>query len=84
MNIAIVMIFSSALLILGYLFFSRYIARILGVDASRPTPALTVNDGVDYIPTKPIVLFGHHFAAIAAAGPIVGPTLALYFGFAPA
>lgn len=84
MNIAIVMIFSSALLVIGYLYFSRYISKILGVDANRPTPATTVNDGVDYVPTKPLVLFGHHFAAIAAAGPIVGPTLALYFGFAPA
>ncbi|RPI29527.1 MAG: carbon starvation protein A, partial [Acidobacteria bacterium] len=84
MNIAVVMIGSSLLLILGYTVYSRYIARQLGVDEDRPTPAFTVNDGVDYIPTKPIVLFGHHFAAIAAAGPIVGPTLALLFGFVPA
>jgi carbon starvation protein len=83
-NIAVVMIGSSLLLILGYTLYSRYIARQIGVDENRPTPALTVNDGVDYVPTKPIVLFGHHFAAIAAAGPIVGPTLALLFGFAPA
>lgn len=84
MNIALVMVVSSAILILGYRFYSRYIARNLGVDESRPTPATRINDGVDYVPTKPLVLFGHHFAAIAAAGPIVGPTLALYFGFGPA
>ncbi len=84
MNIAVVMIGSSLLLILGYTLYSRYIARQIGVDEGRPTPALTVNDGVDYVPTKPIVLFGHHFAAIAAAGPIVGPTLALLYGFVPA
>jgi len=84
MNIAVVMVASSFLLILGYRIYSRYIAGVVGVDENRPTPATTVNDGVDYVPTKPLVLFGHHFAAIAAAGPIVGPTLALYFGFVPA
>lgn len=84
MNIALVMVASSALLIVGYVLYSGYIAKLIGVDEHRPTPATTVNDGVDYVPTKPLVLFGHHFAAIAAAGPIVGPTLALYFGFVPA
>jgi len=84
MNIALVMIGSATLLILGYLIYSRYLASAIGLDEHRPTPAHTVNDGVDYVPTKPLVLFGHHFAAIAAAGPIVGPTLALYFGFVPA
>ncbi|MBA4311611.1 MAG: carbon starvation protein A [Chlorobiaceae bacterium] len=84
MNIAIVLIFSLAIIILGFIFYSRYISKILGIDATRPTPAVTINDGVDFVPTKPIVLFSHHFAAIAAAGPIVGPTLALYFGFVPA
>lgn len=84
MNIALVMIGSATLLILGYLIYSRYLASAIGLDEYRPTPAHTLNDGVDYIPTKPLVLFGHHFAAIAAAGPIVGPTLALYFGFVPA
>lgn len=84
MNIALVLLGSSLVLILAYRYYSRYIASIAGIDSSRPTPAHTHQDGVDYIPTKPIVLFGHHFAAIAAAGPIVGPTLALYFGFLPA
>ena len=84
MNIALVMTGSLALLILGYRFYGRYLARVVGIDDRRPTPSAVVNDGVDYVPTKPLVLFGHHFAAIAAAGPIVGPTLALYFGFVPA
>ena len=83
MNIAIVMLVSGMALVLGYKFYSGFIARVLGVDESRPTPATRINDGVDFVPTKPLVLFGHHFAAIAAAGPIVGPTLALYFGFVP-
>lgn len=84
MNIAVVMVLSGIVLVLAYRFYSRYIARVVGVDESRATPAARINDGVDYVPTKPLVLFGHHFAAIAAAGPIVGPTLALYFGFVPA
>lgn len=84
MNIALVMLGSTVLLLIGYKFYGFYISKVLQPDPDRPTPAAAINDGVDYIPTKPIVLFGHHFAAIAAAGPIVGPTLALYFGFAPA
>ncbi len=84
MNIALVMIGSSIILILGYTLYSRLIARYMGPDESRRTPAVEINDGHDYVPTKPWILFGHHFAAIAAAGPIVGPALALYFGFMPA
>ena len=84
MNIAIVMLVSGMALVLAYRYYSNYISRVVGVDTNRPTPAITRNDGVDFVPTKPLVLFGHHFAAIAAAGPIVGPTLALYFGFVPA
>lgn len=84
MNIALVMVVSGLALVLGYRFYSGYIARKVGVDENRPTPATEINDGKDFVPTKPLVLFGHHFAAIAAAGPIVGPTLALYFGFIPA
>jgi carbon starvation protein len=84
MNIALVMIGSSIILILGYTLYSRLIAGYMGPDESRRTPAVEINDGHDFVPTKPWILFGHHFAAIAAAGPIVGPALALYFGFMPA
>ncbi len=84
MNIALVMLFSGIILAIGYKFYGYYVNKVLQPDPARPTPAHTINDGIDYIPTKPIVLFGHHFAAIAAAGPIVGPTLALYYGFMPA
>lgn len=84
MNIAVVMLVSLALLLVGYRLYSAYLVRVVGVDPTRTTPAVSAHDGVDFVPTKPLVLFGHHFAAIAAAGPIVGPTLALYFGFAPA
>lgn len=84
MNIGLILILTLVVLIIAYRFYGRFIARTLGVDPGRPTPAVSVNDGIDYVPTKPLVLFGHHFAAIAAAGPIVGPTLALLFGFVPA
>lgn len=84
MNIAIVLIGSLVILLIGYRFYGMFINKVLQPDPDRPTPATSINDGVDYVPTKPLVLFGHHFAAIAAAGPIVGPTLALYFGFLPA
>lgn len=83
MNVAAILLVSLALLVAGYFTYGRLIARLLGVDPSRPTPAVLKNDGVDYVPTKPVVLFGHHFASIAAAGPIVGPTLALIYGFSP-
>jgi carbon starvation protein len=83
MNIAVVLLISMLVLTLGYRFYGRLIARKVGIDENIPTPAITKNDGVDYVPTKPLVLFGHHYASIAAAGPIVGPTLALYYGVVP-
>lgn len=68
---------------LGYWLYGGFLRKLFGLDASRKTPAHTMNDGIDYVPTKPFVLFGHHFASIAGAGPIVGPILALEFGWAP-
>lgn len=69
----------------GYLLYGRFVSRLLGVDPSRPTPAHTRRDGVDFVPTRHwLVLFGHHFSSICAAGPIVGPALAVaYWGWAP-
>jgi len=69
----------------GYLVYGRFVARLVGVDPSRPTPAHTKYDGVDYVPARQwLVLFGHHFSSICAAGPIVGPALAVaYWGWAP-
>ena len=59
---------------IAYRFYGLFVAnRALGVDATRPTPASRHNDGLDYVPTNRYVLFGHHFAAIAGAGPLVGP-----------
>ncbi|MDC0771803.1 carbon starvation CstA family protein [Streptomyces sp. HD] len=69
---------------IAYRFYSRFIARkVLQVDDTRATPAERLEDGVDYHPTDKRVLFGHHFAAIAGAGPLVGPVLAAQMGYLP-
>ncbi len=69
---------------LAYRFYGRHIAqRALGIDPTRATPAWRRNDGLDYVPTERSVLFGHHFAAIAGAGPLVGPVLAAQMGYLP-
>ena len=73
---------ASACFLGGYFLYSRFLGKVLGIDPSRKTPAHTRRDGVDYVPAHPTVLFGHHFAAIAGAGPIVGPVLAAEFGWA--
>jgi carbon starvation protein len=68
----------------SYRFYSRWIDRkVLELDDTRATPAQHLNDGRDFVPTNRFVLFGHHFAAIAGAGPLVGPVLAAQFGFLP-
>jgi len=69
---------------IGYRFYALFIANtVLGVNAARQTPAYRHNDGLDYVPTNQYVLFGHHFAAIAGAGPLVGPVLAAQMGYLP-
>jgi len=69
---------------IAYRFYSKYIAeRVLRLDDTRTTPAVRHNDGMDYVPTNKWVLYGHHFAAIAGAGPLVGPVLAAQMGFLP-
>lgn len=75
---------SISVYLIAYRFYSRFIAnRVLLVDPARPTPAHTMSDGLDYVPTHKWVLFGHHFAAIAGAGPLVGPVLAAQMGYLP-
>jgi carbon starvation protein len=69
---------------IAYRFYARFIAaQVYGLDAKRVTPAYRHNDGLDYVPTNRYVLFGHHFAAIAGAGPLVGPVLAAQMGYLP-
>ena len=70
--------------LIAYRFYGKFIAeRVLGLDDTRATPAMRHNDGMDYVPTHKWVLFGHHFAAIAGAGPLVGPVLAAQMGYMP-
>jgi carbon starvation protein CstA len=70
--------------LIAYRFYSLYIAdKVMGLDARRQTPAYKFNDGLDFVPTNRYVLFGHHFAAIAGAGPLVGPVLAAQMGYLP-
>ncbi|MGO3741031.1 carbon starvation CstA family protein [Kerstersia sp.] len=70
--------------LIAYRYYSRFIARnVFRLDATRMTPAWKHNDGLDYVPTNKHILFGHHFAAIAGAGPLVGPVLAAQMGYLP-
>ena len=70
--------------LIGYRFYAAWIAaNVLAIDATRATPAERLNNGRDYVPTNRWVVFGHHFAAIAGPGPLVGPTLAAQFGYLP-
>src|SRR5215204_7355674 len=73
-----------AVYLIAYRYYSLYIARnVMELDPARPTPAVRHNDGLDYVPTNKYVLYGHHFAAIAGAGPLVGPVLAAQMGYLP-
>lgn len=70
--------------LIAYRFYAQFIAsRVMQLDPTRATPAVLRNDGLDYVPTNKHVLFGHHFAAIAGAGPLVGPVLAAQMGYLP-
>ena len=69
---------------IAYRFYGIFIGeKVMRVDPTRVTPAVRHNDGLDYVPTNKYVLFGHHFAAIAGAGPLVGPVLAAQMGYLP-
>lgn len=84
-NAAVVALGGFALLILAHFTYGRFIARrIYQLDPNRPTPAHTFEDGVDYVPARLPVLFGHHFASIAGLGPILGPAIAVIWGWVPA
>ena len=79
-----IVVASVCIYLIAYRFYGRFIAdKVLAVDATRMTPAVRHNDGLDYVPTDKKVLFGHHFAAIAGAGPLVGPVLAAQMGYLP-
>ncbi len=84
MNALVLVLTSACLLTLAYRFYAAFIAaKILALDPGRPTPAVRLKDSRDYHPTNKWVLFGHHFAAIAGPGPLIGPVLAAQFGVLP-
>ena len=84
-NAAVIAIGAFAALILAYHTYGRFIARrVFRLDPRCPTPAHTMGDGVDYVATRAPVLFGHHFASIAGLGPILGPAIAVIWGWLPA
>src|SRR5262249_59169017 len=69
---------------LAYRFYGAFLAaKVFALDARRATPAERINDGRDFVPTNRWIVFGHHFAAIAGPGPLIGPTLAAQFGYLP-
>ena len=83
MSSVVILLVGFACLIAGYVFYGSWLSKQWGVDENRPTPAITMQDGVDYVPAKTPVLFGHHFSSIAGAGPINGPIQAAFFGWLP-
>ena len=84
MNSLTVIFASACIFAIGYRFYGLFLAtRVMNLRSERQTPAVTLDDGHDYVKTNKYVLFGHHFAAIAAAGPLLGPVLAAQFGYLP-
>ena len=83
MTAILIILAAIILLVLGYVFYGSWLAKQWGVDPAKTTPAVEVNDGVDYVAAKPAVLMGHHFSSIAGAGPINGPIQASVFGWVP-
>jgi carbon starvation protein len=85
MPVVLVFLAAIAIFALAYVTYGRLLARLFGLDATRPVPSATQEDGVDFVPTRPAYLLGQHFSSITAAGPIVGPIVAaIYFGWLPA
>ena len=83
-NAAWLVIAAVCVYFIAYRYYALFIAnKVLGINSGRSTPAVRHNDGLDYVPTNRYVLFGHHFAAIAGAGPLVGPVLAAQMGYLP-
>src|SRR6266851_1773426 len=84
MNALPIIVGALCILAIAYRYYSAFIAaKVLALDDSRPMPSQTMYDGHNYFPTNKYVLFGHHFAAISGAGPLIGPVLAAQFGFLP-
>ena len=85
MSSLVLMLVGLAILGLGYAFYSKYLAkRVYRLDKNFKTPAHELSDGVDYVPTNKFILWGHHFTSVAGAAPIVGPAVAIIWGWLPA
>jgi carbon starvation protein len=84
MTILLILLTAGVALLLGGTLYAPLIARLMGEQKARTTPAVALNDGRDYVPTKTPVVFAHHYASIAGAGPIIGPVLAILYGWGPA
>lgn len=84
MSLALLLVLSAVILLLAYRFYGAFAYKKFGLDDTKKAPSHLLRDGVDYEPSKPIVVLGHHFASIAGAGPIVGPIIAVTFGWIPA
>ncbi|MCL2834486.1 MAG: carbon starvation protein A [Treponema sp.] len=84
MNGLLILIITVIALIVAYLLYGRFLSRSWKIDISRPTPAHEFEDGKEYVPTSPAVVFGYEFASIAGAGPINGPIIAAMYGWLPA
>ncbi|MGY6560125.1 MAG: carbon starvation CstA family protein [Nitritalea sp.] len=84
MQLIYLLLASAVLLFFAYRFYGKYVFAKFNLHDREPAPAHTFKDGVDYVPSKPGVVLGHHFASIAGAGPIVGPIIAVTFGWIPA
>ena len=84
MNVLFYFLIALGCFVFAYRYYGRFVARAVGEKPDRPTPAVAINDGKDYVPTRPSVLFAHHYSTIAGAGPIVGPTLGILYGIGPA
>ncbi|NMC19483.1 MAG: carbon starvation protein A [Thermogutta sp.] len=83
-NAAVMALAAIALLVAAYFTYGRFLGRLFGLDPRRATPSHTMRDGVDYVPTRIPILFGHHFASIAGLGPILGPAIGVIWGWVPA
>ena len=83
MTAILIIVAAIVLLLIGYVGYGSWLAKQWGIDPKKSTPAVEMEDGVDYVAAKPAVLMGHHFSSIAGAGPINGPIQAAVFGWVP-
>ena len=85
MNSIYLILFAFSFFFIGYKYYSQYISKyIFNLKGESKTPAHSLNDSVDFVPTKKHILFGHHFTSIAGAAPIIGPCIAVFWGWLPA